>query len=359
MIALALFLGLFSSTPEWHERDADEFSGRLILAWETLEPHLSEISETVDSWKSLPADYRLHWEDLAQLREYLGLLRRLSALGNENVAAHLQTHFRVLQYSQPALCTGYFTPVYPASPRKTERFSFPLYRPPENGNLLTLTREKLVSGALSGLDLELAWLDNALDNYLIHVQGSAHLSLPDGRTLRVGYAGSNGKTYSSLGKLLIRRGDIAEQDMSLSAIRKYYARHPEKLDDDLRRNERFIYFELSADVPRGKLGFPASAMHTLAVDTGQGFIHPPLLAVGLHTKPDSTPMVLGLVEDTGSAITGPARFDLYTGIGAEAELVAGNMIQRPEFFFLWPRNWSLPKWMASAFSSRRHGSNLK
>lgn len=345
MISLLLWMGILSVSPGWHELEARDFPGKHLVARETLGPHLAEILADVERWKSLPKDFQKHWVDLAQLREYLTLLHDLSRQPPALFRAHLEKNFSIWKYSEKGLCTGYFTPVYPASLSKTERFSHPIHLPPKDLHLRRLPREKIVAGALEGLGLELAWLDNPLDTYLIHVQGSAYLSLQNGESLHLGYADSNGRDYSSLGKWLIGRGDIAQADIGLPAIRDYYSRHLGKLREDLNRNERYIYFQTSKEVPRGKLGFAASAMHTLAVDTRDGFIYPPLLAILLISDPsvEDPAILLGMVEDTGSAIVGPVRFDLYTGIGADAEKIAGTMIQRPECHFLWPNHWPPPK----------------
>lgn len=238
--------------------------------------------------------------------------------------------------TQPALLTGYYEPELEGSPTPTDRFRHPLYGTPEGWAAGSLWHDRTV---IEKRDLlggrELVWLDSALDAFLAQVQGSVRVRLPDGQALRLGFAGKNGHPYSSIGKELIRRGALAETNASIAAIRDWAARHPDQLTGLLRTNASFVFFrvlDLPADTgPLGTLQRPVTALRSIAVDPD----HIPLGApVWVEWQGQGHLMI---AQDTGSAIKGPARGDIFFGTGAKAGQLAGALKANGRMTVLLPR----------------------
>jgi membrane-bound lytic murein transglycosylase A len=221
--------------------------------------------------------------------------------------------------------TGYFEPELPASPVWSPEFPVPLHGvPPALPDGPWLTRAQIAAtGALAGL--ELAWLADPLDAFLLQVQGSGRLRFADGRVLRLGYAGRNGHPYTSIGKLLVAEGQIAADQVSIPAIRAWAAANPDRVAGLLARNDSYVFFRLQDLAPDqgpiGTAGRPLTAMRSLAVD-------PALIPLGsvlwLKTDGPAALQCLVVAEDTGAAITG-ARADLFCGTGDAAGQLAGRL----------------------------------
>lgn len=226
--------------------------------------------------------------------------------------------------NQPALLTGYYEPELEGSLTPTDQFRHPLYGPPEGwaaGQLWYDRTEIEERNLLVGC--ELAWLDSALDAFLAQVQGSVRVRLTDGQALRLGFAGKNGHPYSSIGKELIRRGALSEANASVDAIRDWAARHPDQLTGLLRTNASFVFFRLLdlpiTQGPLGTLQRPVTPLRSIAVDPD----HIPLGApVWVEWQGQGHLMI---AQDTGSAIKGPARGDIFFGTGTKAGLQAGAL----------------------------------
>jgi len=252
------------------------------------------------------------------------------------------------------LFTGYCTPIYQASLKPTDEFRYPLYKLPddlvkgEKGEVLGrktsdgsivpyFTRQELESGRkLAGL--ELVYLRDRLEAYLVHVQGSASLKLPDGTTtFEVGYAGTNGYEYTSLREMLVNDRKLRAEKASLMGIKEYFKAHPEDLDKYLSRNDRFVFFQQTAGGPYGSLGVPVTPMRSLATDKhGSKEIYPRACVAFIKTKlphaTDRGPVrkddYSGFIldQDTGGAIRSAGRADVYMGVGEIAERLAGHTV---------------------------------
>ena len=283
---------------------------------------------------------------VSHIREGLELF--LSLLNNHNEAnlgpAILQ-HFDLLQTSSPVLFTGYHEPLLKGSLVRTKQYQYPLYRFPDatlgdDVTLSSLSRAQIDGqDALEGKGYELVWLDDPIDRFFLHIQGSGLIRLPGGTQLRAGYAADNGQSYQSIGKLLVERGKLQPGSTSTLAIRQYLKSHPEERDAILFHNARYIFFKLVPDGPVGSLGVPLTPGRSLAVDPaiypagGLAFIHTkrPVVTRANHvTWKDFFRFVL--LQDTGAAIKGPTRADLFWGSAAESE--AGLMAQRGELYLL-------------------------
>ncbi|MBI5013936.1 MAG: MltA domain-containing protein [Deltaproteobacteria bacterium] len=274
------------------------------------------------------------------------------------------------------LFTGYYAPIFRASKTPTTAFRYPLYgRPPDlvsdEGKEEGLGRR--VGGAIvpyparaeierdpAALGLtgrEIAWLDSRLDAFLVEVQGSARLEMTDGGPpVHVGYAGSNGRPYTSIGRLLVADGKIEKERLTLPAIRAYFQDHPEDLDGYVRRNDRYIFFrtQVPGDWPVGSLGVAVTPMRTLATDKSifplGGVV---LVQTSLATaEGGSRPFAQFLLDqDTGGAIRAPGRADLYLGIGEPAGEVAGRQAHRGRLFYFILKPERVADWIGRSEAS--------
>ncbi len=229
--------------------------------------------------------------------------------------------------------TGYFEPIYRASRRPTAACRYPLYRlPPDFAQWPTPhpSRAELETGdRLRGL--ELAWLCDRLQAFLVQVQGSARLRLEDGRLLSVGFAGKTDQPYTGIGRLLVNDGKLPPEALNLPNLRRYFRDHPEDLDLYLPRNRSFVFLRETGGAPAtGSLGVPVTAQRSIATD--RSLMPPGALALIQTTLPLPGPggqlqprwvSRYLLDQDTGGAIQGPGRVDIFMGTGPQAEAEAG------------------------------------
>jgi membrane-bound lytic murein transglycosylase A len=280
----------------------------------------------------------------------------------------LLSGFRLLR-AVPAsglLFTGYFQPELPASRERSERFHYPIYRVPddlvqidlkaqcpgcatapmigrikEHGLVPYYSRAEIDAfGVLDGQEAELAWLDDPIDAFFLHVQGSGLLRFPDGTAMQVSFAGSNGRDYKSIGKMLVEAGKVPLESASLQSLRQYLREHPEERDSILFANERYIFFRPVPVGPIGSLGVPLTPGRSIAVDPGSY----PLgsLAFIRTTRAGEAGAQVAVqrfvcAQDAGAAIAGPGRVDVFWGAGAEAERLAGPMRSPGEMVLLLAR----------------------
>lgn len=248
------------------------------------------------------------------------------------------------------LFTGYFEPELQGARHRHGRFNVPIYRrPPEfaaiagkktGGALARLaSRRQIVAGALSGRGLELAWVDSEVDAFFLHVQGSGRIRLRDGTVMRIGFAGGNGHPYTSIGKELIGRGEIPADRVTMQSIRDWLAAHPDAARSVMAVNASYVFFrELGSSGPIGAEGVALTPGRSLAVDRR----HLPLGApIWIDTMDPLDPgrklQRMMVAQDTGSAIIGPVRGDIFWGHDKLAPRRAGNMKHRGRYFLLLPR----------------------
>ena len=265
------------------------------------------------------------------------------------------------------LFTGYCTPEYDGSLKPTEEFKYPLYKTPPDlakdpvkgiilgrrgaGDAIVsptyFTRNELEDGRLKGL--ELVYLRDKLDAYLIHVQGSAKIKLPDETFYEVGYDATNGREYKSLREMLVKDRKLRSEKASLIGIKEYFKLHPEDLDVYLPKNERFVFFAKRDGGPFGSLGVPVTAMCSLATDkTGSVEIYPRSCVAFIQTKVPTvtasdkidTMKYSGFIldQDTGGAIRSAGRADIYIGIGQPAERRAGHTLAEGKIYYIFVKD---------------------
>ncbi|MEQ1951574.1 murein transglycosylase A [Mesorhizobium sp. CN2-181] len=271
--------------------------------------------------------------------------------------------------AEKGLVTGFYEPEVEASPVRTADFTVPLLHRPEDlvdiddsnrplgldpylafgrnskdGIVEYFDRDEIERGALAGRGLEFAWLASKVDAFFIHVQGAARLDMPDGSTRRVTYAAKSGQRFSGPGRILADLGEIPLAQVTMQSIRAWFAAHPNRIDEILWQNRSYIFFR-EAEVDDPALGPVAAAKVPLTPDRSMAvdrllhtfgtpfFIHAPSLTA-FDGKPFRRLMI---AQDTGSAIVGPARGDLFAGSGDAAGEIAGVVRNDADFFALLPR----------------------
>ncbi|UFN48163.1 MltA domain-containing protein [Roseomonas sp. OT10] len=309
---------------------------------------------------------------------------------NEAVRSFLEERF-VAHAAGEGLLTGYYEPILRGAITPGGSYATPLYtRPPElvdverpgggrrqwgqwqEGKLVPLPdRAGIETGALAGRGLELVWVEDAAEAFFLHIQGSGRVVLPNGAVLRLGYAGQNGQPYRAIGRPLIERGEIPRERMSSRNIREWMLQAGPEAAAALRReNPSYIFFRRveglrDSDGPIGAFGVPLTPERSLAVDPAfiplgaPVFIRPlpageaegtappaapPAAARGGRGRPRPAPAApavlpprLTIAQDTGGAIRGPARGDLFRGWGTEAGERAGTMRGPVAMWVLLPR----------------------
>jgi len=310
-----------------------------------------------------------------QVREsqeaFLDLLSK--GLDPDDLSREIRRKFRIYRATGQAgdrrvLFTGYYEPIYEGSLAPDEVFRYPLYRTP--GDLiridLSLFNEKFrgeniiariegnkvlpyysrrrieAEGVLAGRGLEVVWLKDPLDVTFLHIQGSGRLSLPGGKELLVHYQTSNGRPYRSIGRYMIEKGFLTREEMSMQAMRKYLTENPEALDEVLNYNPSYVFFQQVENGPLGNIGVLLTPGRSIALDSG---IFPKgALGFIVCQKPSINDQgeIVGWTkfsrfvvnQDTGGAIKGAGRADIFWGSGPYAELTAGHLRQEGELYLL-------------------------
>lgn len=354
-----------------------------LLLWGCATPPEPGVGDAV-RWSQLNG-----WQEDRQAESWVALLRSCSKLREQaNWAAlcraadelHEPVDLQVRSFyekwfvpheingadgEQSGLITGYYEPLLSGSPLQSERFRYPIYKRPDNLITVELSeiypdlkgkrlRGRLVGNKIvpyysrSSLDKdpglldghELVWVDDPIALFFLHVQGSGRVQLPDDTIIGVGYADQNGHPYQSIGRELITMGELEKDDVNLFSIREWLRNNPERIDSLLGRNPSYVFFterHVPGEGPYGSLNVPLVAERSVAVD-------PSVVSLGVPiwletTLPDSGDAYhrLMLAQDTGGAIKGPIRADVFWGLGIRAERMAGLMKQPGKLFVLLPR----------------------
>lgn len=269
----------------------------------------------------------------------------LCALANDDPEprAFFELFFRpvLMEDGAEPLFTGYFEPELDGSLRRTPRFRYPVYAMPQEARVLRpwLTRRDILeTDVMAGRGLEIAWVDDPVELFFLQVQGSGRIRLSDGRTLRVGYGGANGHEYRSIGQELVRRGVYEPHQVSAQVIKSWVRRNPDEGRELLYHNPSYVFFREVSEVPadRGPLGAmnrSVTALRSVAVDP----THVPLGAPVWVEKDGKAPMRrLMIAQDTGSAIKGAQRADVFFGTGDAAGRAAGRLRDPGRMMVLMP-----------------------
>jgi membrane-bound lytic murein transglycosylase A len=250
------------------------------------------------------------------------------------------TPFAVADYGKPeGLFTGYYEIELNGSRQRHGRYQTPLYRKPPDLGLEPSTRGEIEDGALAGHGLELLWVDDPIGAFFLQIQGSGRIRVNRGGTVRVGYDGQNGRPYVPVGRLLIERGVIPRDKMTMAAIRSWMKQNPEAGAALRRENPSYVFFrEVKGDGPIGAEGVALTAERSIAVDRAYVALGIPvwLEADERFAAADSVRRLM-VAQDTGGAIKGPVRGDVFWGTGDVAGSRAGIMNASGRYYMLLPR----------------------
>ena len=275
---------------------------------------------------------------------------------------------RSAQNSADGLITGYYEPVYRGSLTQTAEATVPVYGVPDDlivvqlDSLYPELKGKRLRGRLEGRVVKpyddaaliatqgvkapvLAWLTDPMDLQFLQIQGSGRIRLDDGQQVRIGYADQNGYPYRAIGRWLVEQGELKKEDVTMGAISAWAKTHPTRIPQLLGSNPGYVFFGRNPDSnegPRGSLNVPLTAGYSVAVD--RKVIPLGSLLWLSTTKPDGSALVRPVAaQDTGGAIAGEVRADLFWGTGDAAGQLAGDMKQKGNLWMLWPKGMALPK----------------
>lgn len=264
------------------------------------------------------------------------------------------------------LFTGYYEPLLRGARQESARYRTPLLkRPPDlvmvdlgrfrpawhgeriagrvvSGNLVPYpSRAEIERGALNAKQLALFWVDDPVDAFFLQVQGSGRVELPNGTRIQLGYDGQNGQPYVAIGKVLVDRGEMTADKVSLQSIRAWIKAHPDQAAALMDQNPSYVFFREQTDGPIGSEGVVLTPERSLAVD--RSFMP---LGAPVFLDVDNGGAALRrlmVAQDTGGAIAGPVRGDVFWGFGPDAEAGAGNMRAHGRYFLLLPKRVTLPR----------------
>lgn len=341
---------------------------------------IKAVDNSLAYFKKLPKDRKFHFgpddydtdhmiSSLERFREIV----KTSPSGDE-LARLIKEDFHVYKMSgksdDEVLFTGYYEPTFKGSRKKSKTYDCPLYPVPDDLVRIDLSRfddryeTEPVLYAMVDKDNEVVpyhtrahinrlenfkagaepvlWLENRVDRFFLEVQGSGRVLLENGEEVRIHYASKNGHSYRSIGKYLIEKDEIDREDMSMQAIREWLKRNPDRMDEVLHHNPSFVFFKEGKGGPYGCLGVPVTPMRSIATDVS---IYPKGALCFIETRiPEKNPSgskaklndYSGFVlnQDTGGAINGHFRADLFFGSGPDAEYGAGHMKFGGDLYFL-------------------------
>jgi membrane-bound lytic murein transglycosylase A len=303
---------------------------------------------------------------------------QLPVVTDDSVRGFFMANFRPLQLQRTpgtraaaqttGLLTGYFEPQLRGSRTHLPGFDTPLYSPPDDlltvdlGAVIPELKGRRVRGRLVGRTVvpyfaraqlttdpalqghELVWLDNALDGFLLEVQGSGRIQLEDGSVIRLGYADQNGQPYRSIGHYLVAQGELTVAQADIPGIRAWLDAHPERLHDVLDANPSVVFFQ---ELPLGDPTLGPRGAQGLALTPGRSIaVDPAYIPLGtpVYLASSGDPLLQRLVvaQDTGGAISGAPRADYFCGTGEAAAALAGRLRAQASLWLLWPRDLAAP-----------------
>ena len=338
---------LLTSCATWSDRDADT---PMHDTW---------------PWYGTVGDWQHACARLEERPDTVGPIERLRTLFQP-------MHLTARDSADTALLTGYYEPLLQGARQPTDRYDVPLRSTPPDiveadlsdfrtdaegtlvgrldGNRLVPypDRQAINEGAIDEHNLEFLWVDDRIDKFFLQIQGSGRVELADGSVTRVGYAGQNGRAYRAVGRDLVEAGEVPAEEMSMQRIRTWMEEDDHRADTLMHRNPSYIFFQERTDLnpdegPIGSQGVPLVAERSLAVD-------PDFVPLGAPVWLDGTAPTAALedtnavsfqqlmvAQDTGGAIKGPLRGDVFWGSGDDAEVRAGRMQHPASWYVLVPR----------------------
>lgn len=356
---LVLRQSSFANLPGWQDDDFQNFAS----AYEKSCTRILKASPDKQFGNLKEAGTYGDWQK--PCRDFLGLINPSPAA----LYTFFEHHFTPYTVSAGQDPEGLFTGYYEASLRGSRTrqgpYHYPLYTRPDDlvmvdlgefrdelkgqriagrvkgGNLKPYeTRAEIVEGNWPHNDKVFVWVDDPVDAFFVQIQGSGVVELDDGNTMRIGYAGQNGHPYYAIGRELIVRDHLTKENVSMQSIREWLAAYPDEADEIMNTNKSYVFFhELDGEGPLGGEGVALTAGRSLAIDRS-------LLSYGLPlwvdidhpTQENQKLQRMMIAQDTGGAIRGPVRGDVFWGYGAEAESLAGPMKSKGRYWILLPKN---------------------
>ena len=338
------------------------------------------VQQSLSYYQRLDPEQTLRYgDDVYRVREVKAFLDRVLAIlggpsaGNDRAEAlaKISRVYRGGGNRKEVLFTGYYEPALEGSRLPGIEYTVPLYRVPmdlvnvdlgrfrsdlqgsrivgryQQGSLVPYFSRHEIDrlGFLAGKGYEIAWLKDPVEAFFLHIQGSGRILLPDGSSIRVHYAASNGRPYRSIGEFLIQSGKVPPQEVAMQSLKAYLKAHPSERDPILDQNERYVFFEKVQEGTLGSLSVPLTAGRSLATDPALyppgsiAFVETEVPVLGEDQRVTGWKSVKRFVlnQDTGGAIRGAGRADLFWGSGEQAGAEAGCMKKSGRLYFLAPK----------------------
>jgi len=278
-------------------------------------------------------------------------------LDRDHARVFFEDNFKPVRVTPAGQTAGFFTGYYETevdgSRFPSDEYTIPIYAAPaetvsrhQSKVFANLDRTRIEDGALAGKELEICYIKNPVDAFFAQIQGSTRVKLDNGKLLRLNYIASNGMPYTPVGKFLIDRGIVSKEEMSMDKIREFMESNPDEGKELRRKNRSFVFFQETPlgthDECIGAQGVPLTPGRSLAVDKRIHIYGTPVwidaeLPIESE-KPETKFRHLLFAQDTGSAIVGPARADIYFGHGEEISHIAGRIKQNGQFVMLAPQS---------------------
>lgn len=344
-----------------------------VSSWDAIEGWAND--DLAAAWPAL----RTSCSRLVRQAQWKAVCDAAAALGptpgNAQVRAFFEQRFTPWQLangdlSPNGLVTGYYEPLIRGSRTRSARSAWPIHGAPadmltvELGDLYPELKPLRLRGRLVGNKVlpywsreqiaergaqvpapVLLWADDAIDLFFLQVQGSGRVQLPDGSTVRIGYADQNGYPYQSIGRWLVSKGELSLNNASMDGIKRWAQENPHRLAELLNANPSYVFFRempASEGGPVGALGVPLSEGRSIAVDPRFVPLGAPVFLATTYPLSERALNRLVMAQDTGSAIKGGVRADFFWGFGAEAGREAGRMRQQGRMWVLLPKGMTPP-----------------
>jgi membrane-bound lytic murein transglycosylase A len=377
ILSLSIFLANCQKKAELPNFKLSKHDFNKLSSWQDDAQDLALIAfkQSCNIWSKQNISKRIGPKFAGSVKDWLPICKEAD---NLNTPSSIEARQFFMQYfdvykvesKSKGLFTGYYEPLLEGSPEKTVTYSYPLYKHPDDLIMienLGIFNPKLKGMRISGkikdkklvpypsrkeldqneLPLEnvLCWVKDEVDAFFLHIQGSGRIQFEDGKVIKLGYAAQNGRTYQAIAKFLIQDGHITKEEASLQSIKSYLSKNPNKIKHYLWKNPSYVFFrQLESENAIGAMGCPLTPERSLAVD--RAFL-PLGIPIWLETAPSKRfekPIKrLVIAQDTGGAIKGPIRGDLFWGASKMAEEKAGIMKEEGNYYVLLPKNFNIIK----------------
>lgn len=271
-----------------------------------------------------------------------------------NAREFFESNFEPYQLSTPlreeGTLTGYYVPLISGSAQPDAQYKWPVYGvPPDLQDRRPHdSRAQIDAGSLKNKAPIELWVNDPIMLFFMQIQGSGRAQLPDGSLVTLQYAGQNGHPYTAIGRVLVERGELTSEEVSLQSIRQWLIDHPAQAPEVMQQNESYVFFKRkpTSEMPMGGQGVSLTAERSLAVDTSQIPYGLPVFIDASAAEGDDTSHAgiqqLVITQDTGGAIKGPLRGDLFFGAGEQAEAFAGQLKHSAQWVLLVPKRIANP-----------------